>query len=1486
MAWTGCKAPAGGTFTRDAEAMTTLGSGPRAAIPRLLGTSLVLCALSTGSAAQTITEIIDATGDGAGNTLNTPSGLAVDASGNVFVGGAGSDNGFKIAPGGAITEIIDATGDGAGNTLTETRRVGVDASGNFYITGVQTDNGFEIAPGGTITEIIDATGDGGGNTLNSATSIAGDSSDNAYVTGGSSDNAFKITQGGTITEIIDATGDGLGNALDIPQDVVVDSSGNVFVAGGQTGNVFKITPGGTITEIIDAAGDGSGNVLTAAYDVAVDSSGNVYVAGATSDNAFRIATPGSCSTGGTPCTITEIIDATGDGTGNALDGTVDVAVDSGGNVYVVGSQSDNGFKITTPGTCSTGGAPCAITEIIDATGDGAGNLLESPRGIAVDSSGNVYVSGGITDNVFKIAPPVPPVPFATSDLIDGSVVNPGRVFPVDMDNDADLDVLTLSDTSPRWYENTAGDGSSWTLHTIPTNAHDFIAAVDWNVDGKLDVVGTSVISPDGVLWYENLGGGTSWSAAQSVAAGIFAQLPTPADFDRDGLPDVAAHTADITLAFEIATLENDGGSATIDTLTGSNFVYSMEAGDIDGDGAPDLVVLLDGTLFWYENDETAAWPAGNTISTDPGAAPGLALADVDRDGALDVVLADTDQDEVSWFRNTGGGASWSLETDIQTGLSNPSSVSVADLDQDGTPDVVAGDDDQVVWLSNDAGDGSSWSPTSISAATDGADSLAFADLDGDGDLDVVYSERTDGVVGWYENQTIHRSAAFPDSKRSIVTAPGLPGKAFAADLNGDGDVDVLLATSDPKSVTWYENTDGMGTFGTQQVITSKGGPTFAADLDGDGDLDALSGGLNNDEIFWYENTDGAGTFGPEQIVTSDIDDPREVLAADVDGDGDLDVLSSSSTADTKIVWYENTDGAGTFGPQQVIAVPPCCIQHLVFAGDLDRDGDADALSVGANSGIRWYENTAGDGSAWSTNIITSLLGTGLAGYAADFDGDGDLDVISGSAHYTGGTPSWTGTIAWYENTNGAGAFGPQQLISTGGYPNLLFASDLDLDGDVDVLFSSFFDSEIAWYENTDGAGTFGPAQPILTAALIPQSLFVTDVDGDGDVDFLASSGDPPKLAWYENRGGQFALPTTDTAFAGLVDGGTEDLLAIAAAHRGRSGDSDLELVTLELRFEDEFGAALSSAQANALIASLEIHRDDGSGAFRDGVDTQVHSVASLNLSGGLETLTFTDADPNVQVAHGSPATFFVVVELQADASSQTPDRFQVLHMTESSSSAEDRDTDIALELEFATETGSGVVRALAAAGDEDSDGLNNFDENANYTDPFDSDSDDDSVSDGDEVNTHLSDPLDTDTDDDGLDDGAEVALTTLLTDPDHDNDGVCDGGGTGAGACTAGPDNCPFVGNLSQTNSDVFEAGDDCQCGDVTGGDGVITSADVDEVREHLMDVTPMVSPGPLDFCDVAGTPDCGVDDIFALERAANGLSATIQNSCAAYFGP
>ena len=134
-------------------------------------------------------------------------------------------------------------------------------------------------------------------------------------------------------------------------------------------------------------------------------------------------------------------------------------------------------------------------------------------------------------------------------------------------------------------------------------------------------------------------------------------------------------------------------------------------------------------------------------------------------------------------------------------------------------------------------------------------------------------------------------------------------------MDGDGDLDVLSASQADDKIAWYENTDGAGSFGSQQVISTaadEARSVFAADVDGDGDLDVLSASEVDDKIAWYENTDGAGSFGSQQVISTAADGARSVFAADVDGDGDLDVLSASAD-DDEIAWYENTDGAGSFG---------------------------------------------------------------------------------------------------------------------------------------------------------------------------------------------------------------------------------------------------------------------------------------------------------------------------------------------------------------------------------------------------------------------------------------------------------------------------------------------------------------------------------------------------------------------------------------------
>jgi hypothetical protein len=277
----------------------------------------------------------------------------------------------------------------AGSTLYG-NDIALDSQGNLYLSlsdAVTTAGRVrKRSPGGALTDIL--TGEGlGGLPLLGAYAVALDSSGDAIVAGEHSDDAFRVTPAGVATQIIDAGGDGVGGTLDRPVAVAADASGNFYVVGGDSVNALRITPGGAVSEIIDATGDGLGNPLTAALGIAAGPSGNVYLRG--QDNAFEI-TPGGV--------VTEILDATGDGLGNTFSSSTTpggITVDGSDNVFVAGFASDNVFRIAPGG---------AVTEILDATGDGLGNPLNGPRQLATDAAGNVYVTGWHSRNVFKVAP--------------------------------------------------------------------------------------------------------------------------------------------------------------------------------------------------------------------------------------------------------------------------------------------------------------------------------------------------------------------------------------------------------------------------------------------------------------------------------------------------------------------------------------------------------------------------------------------------------------------------------------------------------------------------------------------------------------------------------------------------------------------------------------------------------------------------------------------------------------------------------------------------------------------------------------------------------------------------------------------------------------------------------------------------------------------------------------------------------------------------
>ena len=450
-----------------------------------------------------------------------------------------------------------------------------------------------------------------------------------------------------------------------------------------------------------------------------------------------------------------------------------------------------------------------------------------------------------------------------------------------------------------------------------------------------------------------------------------------------------------------------GGPNTITRdAEGANVVH---AADLDGDGDADVLSASwgDDKIAWYENLGDGSFSEQRVLTTDADWARWVMTADLDGDGDLDVLSASHNDDKVAWHENLGDGR-FSTPLHIATDFANSRRLDAADLDGDGDIDIAASGA-ELGWFEN-LGDANSWSRHTISTALEGRGwNVKAVDLDGDGDADVVNTSDATNRVFWHRNDG---QGGFSD-EILITTEVEKPVGIETGDLDGDGDLDVLSASLDDDKVAWYENL-GDGTFADQRVITDRAdlaNAVHVADLDGDGDLDVLSASENDDKIAWYENLCN-GEFSDPKIITTAVNGPWSVFTADLDGDGDRDVLSASEY-DGQVAWYENVTPDGVSFAECTLSDQDDgdVISTNAHAADLDNDGDIDVIS---SSPLQWYENTGagfrqGKPIAESADVPTWV-------HSADLDGDQDADPVAG---FWGGKMAWyerTEGGVWAERT--------------------------------------------------------------------------------------------------------------------------------------------------------------------------------------------------------------------------------------------------------------------------------------------------------------------------------------------------------------------------------------------------------------------------------------------------------------------------------------
>ncbi len=310
-------------------------------------------------------------GTGGAASFNNPGGAAVDAAGDVYV--ADTDNQVirKITPAGVVTVLAGSPGvagsaDGSGSAATfdDPTGVAVDSSGNVYVADEGNDEIREITPAGVVSTLAGSPG------------VAGS-----------------------------ANGTGSAASFYYPTGVAVDNSGNVYVADEGNEEIREITPAGVVSTLAGSAGqmgsnNGTGSAASFAYPtgVAVDSSGNVYVADLANDDIRKITAAGVVSTlAGFPGWP-----GSSNGTGYAAKFyyPTGVAVDSSGNVYVAEYFNDEIRMITPAGVVTT--LAGAVGQVGAGNGPASTATFDHPWGVAVDSSGNVYVADTGNDEIREI----------------------------------------------------------------------------------------------------------------------------------------------------------------------------------------------------------------------------------------------------------------------------------------------------------------------------------------------------------------------------------------------------------------------------------------------------------------------------------------------------------------------------------------------------------------------------------------------------------------------------------------------------------------------------------------------------------------------------------------------------------------------------------------------------------------------------------------------------------------------------------------------------------------------------------------------------------------------------------------------------------------------------------------------------------------------------------------------------------------------------